>query len=139
MAPERTPLPVRVALVAVALAAVGFLGIGLRAAAPQAQGRELIGAELDGATYRRALSLFRDAQRLNPDTDPELLEAGLLLVAGEEPREAAAVIEGVVRREPENSKAWALLANATAEIDPRRAREARVELRRVKPPVESGP
>ena len=135
MPPSRTAAPARVALVALALAVTVLLAVGLRAAKPQAEGRELVAGKLDEASYQRALDLFRDAQRANPDTDAELLEGGLLL-AGGSPREAARVIEEVAREEPENSKAWALLAAATREIDPARATEARVQLRRVKPPID---
>lgn len=135
MAPKRTAAPARVVLLLAAIGVVGFLVIGLRAAVPQAEGRELTSnGRLDEVSYRRALELFRDAQRLNPDTDPELLEAGLLLIGGS-PRAAASALERVAATEPDNSKAWALLAAATATVDPERAREARIELRRVKPPV----
>lgn len=134
MKPSRTAVPARVALVAVAIAAIAFLGVGLRAALPQAEGRELASADLDQKRYREALELFRDAQRMNPDTDADLLEGGLLL-AGGSPRRAARVIERVTREEPLNSKAWALLAAAAREFDPALAREARGRLRLVKPPV----
>lgn len=118
-----------------ALGVIVFLGVGLRAAQPQAEGRELTSGRLDDARYRKALDLFRDAQRLNPDTDPDLLEGGLLVIGGSLP-EAARVFEKVARAEPENSKAWALLAGVTREIDPDRAKEARAQLRRLKPPIE---
>lgn len=134
MTPSRTAVPARVVLVLVALAVMMFLGVGLRAAKPQAEGRDLASGGLDEASYLRAVDLFRDAQRMNPDTEADLLEGGLLL-AGGSPREAARVIEEVAREEPESSKAWGLLASATREIDPQRSREARAQLRRLKPPI----
>ena len=134
MPPPRTAVLPRVALVGVALAVVAFLAVGLRSAVPQAEGRDIAAGELDEASYARALELFRDAQPVNPDSEADLLEGGLLL-AGGSPREAAAVIEEVVRDEPENSKAWALLAAATRERDPDRAREARAQLSRIKPAI----
>ncbi len=135
MAPLRTPVVARVVLVLLTLSVMVFLGVGLRGAKPQAEGRALATGNLDEQSSQRALGLVRDAQRMNPDSEADLLEGRLLLTAGS-PREAAEVIEEVARREPENSTAWALLAGATREIDPARAREARAELRRLEPPVE---
>lgn len=134
MATRRTDLLVRAGLALLAVGVAVWLALGLGAARPQAEGRSLTRGGLDEQRYREALARFREAQPNNPDTDPELLEGGLLLAAGR-PREAARVVEEVVREEPENSKAWALLAGAAARFDPAREAEARRELDRLKPRV----
>ena len=77
---------------------------------------------------------FADARKLNPSSGPEVTEASFL-VATKQPRAAARLLEPVVRDEPDNAEAWAILAGATAKTDRRRNAQALAQLRRLKPPV----
>jgi len=119
-------LPVRVLLAVAALAAITWLALGLRAAsalqnAEEIKSRQPSELNVDAVTdARRELQRARDN---SPDSDALLIEAELLLRAGREV-EAAAAIDPLVRAEPENLEAWALLAVAVKERDPRRFDEA---------------
>ena len=77
---------------------------------------------------------FADARKLNPNSRPGVAEASFL-VATHHPREAARLLEPVVRNEPDNAEAWAILAGATEDTDRRRNAQALAQLRRLKPPV----
>ena len=68
-------------------------------------------------------SAYRDARLLNPDTTPDVRRAFLYQGTGR-PGEAAALLESVLRREPENLDAWGLLYAFTRERDPEAARRA---------------
>ncbi len=54
----------------------------------------------------------RAAKTLNPDRYPQILEGASYLVAGDRAH-AAPFFQRVVREEPENIRAWALLYQAT--------------------------
>jgi hypothetical protein len=99
----------RVALAALAAVLVAGLAVELRAANLVASDR------LDG--LERAESLSLDA------TTPQLARANVLLLT-DRPREAAALGEELVEREPENPFAWGIVALANEDSDPQRAREA---------------
>lgn len=124
----------RLALLALAAAALAFL-------VPQAledhdlrRGKALAG---DPATAGEARDALRAARRVSLTGEPRVLEAQLLLF-GDRPREAAAVILPLAEREPENLLAWRTVAAAAresgdldlqrraaaklAELDPRSAR-----------------
>jgi predicted Zn-dependent protease len=71
----------------------------------------------------RAAQLFESARAHNPDTRPVVREAGLLVRSGRT-QEALRLLRPVVRREPDNLTAWALIATGARTIDPALAREA---------------
>jgi len=132
--PSRTARPARAALALLALAALAFLAVGLRSAIPLAEGRELTAAGIDDTTYERALDLFREAQEMEPGTEAELAE-GSLLVVGDSREQAIRTIERAAREEPENARAWAVLAAAAGRAEPELAREAAARARELRPPV----
>ncbi len=129
-----TSLLARLALLGLCLAVAAFLAVGLRAARAESGAREIAVQSTGRAGDERALEAFRDARRLNPDTGPELAEAALLSLRRRY-REAIAILERVVREEPQNADAWMLLAGASRQADPARAVAAEHELRRLKPRV----
>lgn len=130
-----TSLPLRAALLVLCLAALVFVVAGLRAARAEVAGHAfLTDRELRSADVTPALESFRDAQRLNPDTSPELAEAALLSLRGRY-GESITVLEDVVRSEPENADAWTGILGAARRSDPARAAEAERRLRELKPPV----
>lgn len=125
----------RIGLAVLALVVAGWLAVGLRAAIPEARGLAL--AREGAVTPARQLEVqrrFRNARSLNPDSGPQVKEASFLL-AKRRPREAARLLEPVLRDEPDNAEAWAILAGATERTDRRRNAQALAQLRRLKPPV----
>jgi hypothetical protein len=121
----------RLAVVVVAGAVVLWLAHGLRALSLDAQGRDrapAAGGHPSPAQVFDAVSLFTRAARLNADPTPRIDQATLLLRLGRA-RQAAAVLEGVVRANPGNVRAWTLVAAATAQFDPERSAKASRTLR----------
>ena len=89
--------------------------------------------EMSAADYERSLDQLRRAEWLNPGTEWSVLRAGYLL--RRDRRRALSVAESVVRAEPDNLAAWAIVSRATAGVDPRRSARARAEIRRLSPPL----
>ena len=98
----------RVGVALVAVVALVWLSAMERSARLQARGGE---------------AALRDARLLNPDTTPDVRRAFLYQGTGR-PEEAAALLEDVLRREPENLDAWGLLYAFTRDRDPATARRA---------------
>jgi hypothetical protein len=125
--------PQRIALVVVAVAAVLWLAHGLRALNLDTQGRDAVraaGQHPSRAQVASAVSRFTRAARLNADPTPKIDQATLFLRLGRV-RQAAGLLDGVVRANPGNVRAWTLLASATARVDPERSAEASRALRRL--------
>lgn len=75
---------------------------------------------------------FRAARTLNPDTAPDVSRAFLYERTGRH-RQAAAVLEDVLRREPDNLTAWGLLFTFTKDHDRTTAERALAARRRLDP------
>ncbi|HEV7846572.1 MAG TPA: hypothetical protein VGO83_09970 [Thermoleophilaceae bacterium] len=109
----------RLALGVLAIVVLAWLGLGLRNARLEADGARLIGSSPATAPPQRlaeARDDYRRANKLNVDSGPDIRVAGLANFTGH-PREALAVLRGVVRREPENFDAWLLMASVAAKVD----------------------
>jgi hypothetical protein len=119
----------RVAVAVVAVAVIAWLGVMerdtrlLARADAAAHARDYAAAERD----------LRDADTLTADTTADVRLAFLLGVARKRGDEARAVLEDVVRREPDNLTAWGLLLSFSRESDPAAAARARAALRRLDP------
>ena len=116
----------RVLVVAVAAGVLAWLGMTERSVRLQTSGVEAAQAR----DFAAAEADFRAARVLNADTTPDVRRAFLYQGSGRA-GEAAAVLEDVVRREPDNLDAWGLLYAFTRERDPalaQRAVEARARL-----------
>jgi hypothetical protein len=122
------------ALAALALAAV--LAVQALAARADLELTRLVlnPTPLTAQQQARADMLVGRADRLSLDTRTDIERATLRARAGDF-RGAGAKFESVVRREPQNLEAWALLARAAERYDPARAAEARARTRRLAPPV----
>jgi hypothetical protein len=101
-------------------AAVALL---LRDTRLQEHATDLAQASRQAAALEQAARDYQAAGFLNPDTGPDVGRA-LALQRQRRAREAVAVAEDIVRREPENLNAWRLLSVLTIELDPARSRQA---------------
>ena len=128
----------RLVLVAVALLAGAYLAVQLRATQRLDEGKAIAFASPSPspADARRAQSALDDAEALSSDATPDIYRAIVLGRAGQRAR-AAAVLEDVVRREPENVEAWGWLEAATRGRDPALAARARARLKELNPRVAS--
>ena len=129
-------LPVRIALAVVALAAAAWLGIQAVGAHASAQLTDIAFApgKISGPEQQHAASLLDQAERLNPDTRPELFR-GVLRLRANDVAGAERIFEAVTKKEPENLEAWALIARTATGYDPELAARARSRLRVLAPPV----
>ena len=122
----------RVAVALVAAALLGWLGVMERDAFLHERGVESAGRVRRTADFARAEADLRRARLLNPDTAPDVDRAVLYLGAGKS-RAAAALAEDIVRAEPDNRTAWAVLYGATNGRDAATAARALAALRRIDP------
>ena len=134
----RSVLP-RAAIALVALAVVAWSAVLWRdeRIGEDASNRIIMNQGLGEAEWARELERLRDAELLDPSTKWPVAQAGALLQRGRQ-AEAARVIEDVVEREPDNVEAWIVLREATEGRDPPRAAQARMEIRRLSPPIPAG-
>ena len=122
----------RAALAVVAVLAIGWLGVQERDTRLQERGVAASGRLSEPGNVVRAEKAFRDARRFNLDTTPDV---GLALVyhAREQRARATALLEEVLRREPDNLTAWAVLYNVSHGHDEARARRALAARARLDP------
>jgi len=120
----------RMLVIVVAVAVLAWLAVMERDARKQASG-VAAAQRLDvPGNAERAERAFRDARLLTPDTAPDVSRA-VVLRATERQDAAVALLEDVVRREPDNLTAWGVLATLARDHDPdaaARALEARRRL-----------
>lgn len=122
----------RACVAALALAMLAWLSVMALDDRALRRGVELSGRLRGAADAARAEAALRDARRLNPDSSPDVGRAVLYEGRGERER-SAALIESVLRREPENLAAWALLYRLTRTRDPAAARRALAARARLDP------
>ena len=130
-------MAIRVGLAALCAAAVVWFAVLVHAVALRDDGQAIANhdpSRLSAAQVARSLSLLQRARAHTPDTEPILDEAALLVRLGRQ-RQAAPLLETIVRREPENVQAWAVLALATQRLDPARAAQARARTAQLAPLV----
>ena len=82
--------------------------------------------------WDRAEADFRAARLLNPDVAPDQRRS-FVYQASSRPDEAIAVLQDVVRREPDNRAVWGVIEEFTRERDPALSGRAREQLRRLDP------
>lgn len=120
----------RVIVVLASVAVLAWLAVMERDARLRARG---VAAAGQGG-FERAEADLRAARFLNPDTGPDVERAVMYVGAGRAV-EGVALFESVVRREPENRTAWALLYGFTQRRDAATAARALSALRRLDPLV----
>jgi len=116
----------------VALIVLGWLGVMERDRGLQARGVATAGHLRTAADVARAEADLRAARLLNPDTMPDINRA-LVYRFADRFDDAIALVEGVLRREPNNRAAWGGLLALTRGRDPAAAERARAALRRLDP------
>ena len=124
----------RVALVLAALALALALVGGLRSARDQARGLEDAQARLSASAFARVDARLARAAERTRSTDPDLDRARLMLFARRD-APATTILRRVVRREPANAEAWALLVRALRTSDPEGAAVAIARYRALSPRV----
>jgi predicted Zn-dependent protease len=125
----------RITMLLAAAAAIAVCAVWLHDARSQTAARDAASAARSPAELERAAALFRRGTALSPDAGPRLAEASTLIGAGQN-RRAAAILEGVVRSEPRNARAWAGLALSTSHFDQARSAVARARALKLAPPLE---
>jgi hypothetical protein len=122
----------RLAVAVVALAAIGWLAVMERNVRLYDRGIAAGGSLGDPWTIARAEDDLEAARLLSPDRTPDVGRSLILWTAGRA-REARALLEDVVRAEPDNLSAWTALSWVDEGRD--RALEDRVaaEMRRLDP------
>jgi hypothetical protein len=131
-AQERGP---RAALALIAIVLIAWFAVLVR---DQVVGHAAIGRIVDAGSmseseWRGAMDDLRSAELLDPSTTWRVGRANYLVLRDR--REALEVANSVVRREPDNLAAWAVVLQASEGLDPRRAARARREIRRLNPPL----
>ena len=99
----------RLAVVAVAVPVLAWLAVMERDVRLQARGTAAAQQLAGAGNAARAEDAFRGARLLTPDTAPDVSRAFLYRASGRQ-GEAIALLEDVVRREPDNLNAWGVLA-----------------------------
>ena len=125
-----------VALVAIAL--VGWLAVMERDARLYERGVAATGRLDDERTIARTEADFEDARLLNPDRTPDVGRSVVLWTVGR-PDEARALLEDVVRSEPDNLSAWTALGWVNDGRDEALERRVRAEMERLDPLSEEPP
>jgi hypothetical protein len=122
----------RIAVGLVAVVVLAWLGVMERDHRLYVSGVTGAGKVRTPADLARAEADLRAARLLNPDISPDLSRAILYVGAGRA-RQATALAEDVLRREPDNLRAWGLLYSLSHERDPAAAERALAARRRLDP------
>jgi hypothetical protein len=122
----------RAVVAVVAILLIAWLAVMERDARLLERGVQTSGRGHIPGNPERAEKAFRDARVLNPDTEPDLGRAFLYFGTNRRAR-ARALVEDVLRREPDNLTAWGLLFRVANEVDPAGARRALAARRRLDP------
>jgi predicted Zn-dependent protease len=120
----------RALLLVLALAAAGWLASGYPGARDEA--RAVYGSARTDPP--EAIRLLDAARARRPDSTVVPRLAGLLVLSGR-PDRAIALLRPLVRAEPDNATAWAVLAIALSRTDPVAARAAQRRRVALVPPV----
>ena len=125
----------RVVVAVVALLAVGWLLVQERDTRLYERG---IAASGDAERIGGAESDFENARLLSPDRTPDVGRALVYWTTGR-PADARALLEDIVRSEPDNLSAWTSLGWVNDGEDVALERRVRSEMRRLDPLSESPP
>ncbi len=104
---------IRVLSIAGALVVCAWFALGIRQAHDTAQANTILSnsSSLSVGQAEHVDSLLHSAGFLNPDRQVSVLRAQVALQRGDH-KMAQAILQGVVRAEPQNAQAWLALARA---------------------------
>jgi predicted Zn-dependent protease len=124
----------RGAVVVVALLALAWLGVLYRDRRVGQDAADVVFYQpgLGQAEWERQMERMQDARLLDPDRYWDLTRARYFLLR-DRPHEALRTAEDLVSDEPANIDAWIVVYKAGRQLDPRRARQALAEIRRLDP------
>ncbi len=124
----------RIGLLGVSVATIVWLAFAFHSADIETRAVERFqsGQVTSGADVEELASMFREANRHNPDILPEV-EEGYLYITTDRAAQALPVLQEVIRKEPNNYFALKLLAAAAADENPKLAEEAELRLEEVDP------
>jgi hypothetical protein len=130
----------RLVLLTAAIVACAWFALGLRALDDQTSVTAVINGNhtITAAQARSIESTLADARVLNPDEALNILRAQVEFRTGDVPK-AAAIVKGIVGREPLNVNAWLVLELMTRQIDPATNRLAQARVRALAPSVPPAP
>jgi len=118
----------RAAVAVVAVLMLGWLGVMERNLRLEERGTAALRSDGDPRVLARADSDLRRANLLNPGTGPDMSRALVLRASGHK-QQSRALLEDVLRREPDNVTAWRVLAV----LSPSSARRSLAAQRRLDP------
>jgi hypothetical protein len=122
----------RVAVGLIALASIAWLAVMERDARLYDRGLAAGGRLDEPGTIAQAEADLRAARTLNPDRTPDVARALVLFTAGRQAA-AQALIEDVLRAEPDNLSAWSALGYANSGKDPAVDDRVQEQVRRLDP------
>jgi hypothetical protein len=125
-------VPARLAVAVVALVAIGWLAVTERDVRLYDRGIAAGGGLDDPQTIARAEDDLEAARLLSPDRTPDIGRSLILWTVGRAP-EARALLEDVVRAEPDNLSAWTALSWVNDGRDHALERRVAAEMRRLDP------
>jgi predicted Zn-dependent protease len=125
--------PARIGLAVAATIATAWFALGVYQSRAVSQARSAAVGRLTAAQARHADDLLHDAATLNPDQAVDVLRAQVALAGGDAVR-SRQILNGVVRREPQNLDAWIALTRASAN-DFRQRQRALLEILKLAPPA----
>jgi hypothetical protein len=124
----------RIGLAAAALLVTAWFALGIFQSRAVSQARSAAaGARLTAVQAHHADSLLQDAATLNPDRAVDVLRAQVALARDDAAR-SRQILEGVVRREPQDLEAWIALVRASAD-DFRQRQIALLHILKLAPPA----
>ena len=118
----------RALVAALAVCVIAWLGVMERDGRLQSRADDAIRAH----DLIRAEGDLRGARLLNPDTAPDVTRAVLYRARGQQQR-AIALLDDVVRREPDNLTAWSALHLSATGRDRSASRRSLAEVQRLDP------
>jgi predicted Zn-dependent protease len=124
----------RIGLAVAALLVTAWFALGVYQSRALSHARSAgSGGRLTAAQARHADNLLHDAATLNPDRTVDVLRAQVALARGDAAR-ARKILNGVVRREPQDLDAWIALARASTN-DVRQRQLALLDILKLAPPA----
>jgi Tetratricopeptide repeat len=126
-------LAIRALLVALAVAGIVFSAVWLSDLhALNAANAAEFSPHPTTSRLESGLAQAKRARRLHPNSDPSIVEFGILSRLGRQ-AQARRVYEAVVRREPDNALAWLAIAIVTQRSDPAESARAIARVHQLNP------